>query len=371
MITDFYTGAPVPPEDLMFRDEFIAELWKKLEKEHVLLTAPRRTGKTSVMNHMLDRPKDGYIVVSQNVQDFADPSQLFETIIENFYEEHPHFLRDLVGKGWKQLGKIYEVVKGQFKEVEAGGVKLALRESAPDWRVNWKHYADELLERIRKTDKKVLIILDELPDMLLNMKAVDPQKAREFMAWFRRIRETPPPHKDTIRWLVGGSINLVGTLDDLGGIDLINNLSQERLPVFTPEEVEEFVMKMLEERSVKFQPEVPSLVEKHLGRPIPIFLQMATQELYRRWKCQQKELTATDVEAVFDELITGSGAHDKLQHYYSRIQRYYEKPRDDLARRILSLVSKSGHNGLTRKAIKADFEAAIGTTMDQHERDQL
>jgi hypothetical protein len=50
-MTDFYTGSPVDPNELWFRDEFIDRLWEVLRGEHVVLAAPRRTGKTSVMDH--------------------------------------------------------------------------------------------------------------------------------------------------------------------------------------------------------------------------------------------------------------------------------------------------------------------------------
>lgn len=50
-IPEFYTGAPVDPVDLRFREEFLAELWETLRTRHLVLTAARRTGKTSVMDH--------------------------------------------------------------------------------------------------------------------------------------------------------------------------------------------------------------------------------------------------------------------------------------------------------------------------------
>ena len=56
---EFYTGAPVDPVDLRFRGAFVAELWRTLRTGHVVLTAPRRTGKTSVMSwlrNQLDTP---------------------------------------------------------------------------------------------------------------------------------------------------------------------------------------------------------------------------------------------------------------------------------------------------------------------------
>ena len=37
---EFYTGAPVDPVDLRFRDGFLAELWETLRTGHVVLTAP-------------------------------------------------------------------------------------------------------------------------------------------------------------------------------------------------------------------------------------------------------------------------------------------------------------------------------------------
>ena len=60
---EFYTGEPVEPSDLWFRDQFIDQIWEKLGRQHVLISAPRRTGKTSVMNHLANTPREGYLVV--------------------------------------------------------------------------------------------------------------------------------------------------------------------------------------------------------------------------------------------------------------------------------------------------------------------
>ena len=57
---EFYTGAPVDPVDLRFRGAFVAELWGTLRAGHAVLTAPRRTGKTSVMDYLRDLPESGF-----------------------------------------------------------------------------------------------------------------------------------------------------------------------------------------------------------------------------------------------------------------------------------------------------------------------
>jgi hypothetical protein len=372
-VRDFYTGAVVAPPDLWFREPFIDQIWEKLKTEHVLITAPRRTGKTSIMNHLLEKPQDGFIVVYQNVQDLKHPSDLFQTILDNFHDKHPQFLKQLMATGWKLVSDSWKRLSKRVEELGAGGFKIALRESDPDWHRHWKQHAEDMLNQIRKTDRKVLIIVDELPDMLLNMKAGDIAEARDFMAWFRKQRETPTPDNDCVRWLLGGSINLAGTLDDLGGIDLINNISMEELPVLTSAEVHTFVREMLEQRQVPLHAGVPQRVAEKLGRPIPLFLQMVTQDLYRLWKKEQRKLDVTDVDAIFRTLIVSTAAQDKLQHYYSRIERYYCEPRRSAAYQVLSLISQSGPTGLARRALKAEFAATLDAAairLTSHESDK-
>ena len=356
---DFYTGAPVEEGDLWFRDPFIKQIWEKLRTQHVLITAPRRTGKTSVMYHLLNRPQGDYLVTYQNVQDFERPAQLFQTVIENFHEKHPQLLKQLASRGYQLLGKAWSSVMERLDNVEAGGVKIALREIDPNWDANWKRHAEDLLNQIRSVGKPVLLIVDELPDMILNMKPAHSAEAREFLAWFRTQRQDPPPGKDCIRWLCGGSINLAGTLDDLGRVDLINDLSVEELPVFTPDEVQEFVATMLTSRGVTLDDNVPMRMVEQLGRPIPFFMQLATQNLHRHWQKVQRKLVPNDVDTVFKELIVSPSAREQLQHYYSRIRTYYTEPRQTAAYQLLALISLSSPEGLSRNAVRQSFEPSL------------
>ena len=83
---EFYTGAPVDPVDLRFRAAFVAELWRTLRTGHAVLTAPRRAGKTSVMDSLRDHPENGFSVVSINVQDLIHPADFFQVLLDGFHE---------------------------------------------------------------------------------------------------------------------------------------------------------------------------------------------------------------------------------------------------------------------------------------------
>ena len=365
---EFYTGAPVDPVDLRFRAAFVAELWRTLRTGHVVLTAPRRTGKTSVMDYLRDHPENGFSVVSINVQDLTHPADFFQVLLDGFHDAHPDFVRDRLAAGWELVSGVL----GSIDEVGVGSFKLALRGSDPDWRKNWRQHGDTFLTQSRNTGVPILFIIDEFPDMLLNLSREDGGLLREFLAWFRTQRQSPAPSRDSIRWLVGGSVNLAGTLDALGLVDLINDFGDVSLPPLTDGDIQAFVNEMLSGRDVPFGTDVPQRLIARLGRPIPLFMQMATHELYRLWKRERRTIAATDVDAVFDAMVVGSAARTRLQHFHSRIRQYYADPKRSIAYALLGQISVSD-SGLRRAALLQGTEQALmelGVTLPAHERRQ-
>ena len=368
-VPEFYVGSPVESVDLRFRGEFVAELWQSLRTGHVVLTAPRRTGKTSVMDYLRDHPENEFQVVSINVQDLTHPADFFLVLLDAFHDAHPDFLRDQLAAGWGLVSAAFDKVDS----VGAGGFKLALRGSDPDWRRNWRRHGDTFLVQARATGVRILFIIDEFPDMLLNLSRKDEGLLREFLAWLRTQRQKPSPSRDTIRWLVGGSVNLTGTLDALGMVDLINDLEDVSLPTLTDEDIQTFVADMLSGRSVPFDDDVPRRLVARLGRPIPYFMQIATQNLHRLWKREQRRLASTDVDAVFDEMVVASAARTQLQHYHSRIRQYYAEQAQSIAHTLLGQISASA-SGLTRATLMQETEralAGLGAGLPEHERRQL
>ena len=351
---EFYTGAPVDPVDLRFREAFLRELWQALRTGHVVLTAPRRTGKTSVMDHLRNHPENGFSVVSINVQDLTHPADFFQLLLDAFHDAHPDFVRDQLAAGWGLVGGVL----GKIDEIGVGGFKLALRQGDPDWPTNWRQHGDRFLTQARDTRVPILFIVDEFPDMLLNLAREDETLLRAFLAWFRTQRLNPAPARDSIRWLVGGSVNLAATLDALGLVDLINDLEDIPLPPLTDGDIEAFVKDMLGGRGVPFDEDVAQRLIARLGRPIPLFMQMATQDLYRSWKSEHRKIVATDVDAVFDALIVSSGARTRLQHFYSRIRQYYTDPNSSIARALLEQISVT-ESGLTRATLLQQTERLL------------
>lgn len=170
----------------------------------------------------------------------------------------------------------------RLEEIGFMDFKVKLRK-ATDWELDWKDIAQQLIEKVISVDEPVLFIIDELPDMLSAMAENSPDQLKDFLHQFRKIR-IDPKGSSKIRWLVGGSVNIRGTLDEQCLIKQINDLKTEILPTIQQEEVASFVSMMLDARKVRYDENLIARIYELLGEPIPYFLQLFTQELFRYWR---------------------------------------------------------------------------------------
>jgi uncharacterized protein len=366
---DFHIGSPIAPEDLWFREEFIAELWSVLNVDHVVLTAPRRTGKTTVMDHMAEYPQNSFSCVSVFVQDLDHPAEFLLTILDAFHDKYPNHSKKL----YEDAKGILKQIRNQIAEVEFASFKVGFRETHLDFREQWKSMGDEFFEQIRNKQIKVLFIVDEFPDLIVNMQKKFPELVRPFLAWYRGHCVKPQPRKDPIRWLLGGSVNLSSTLDAINCLDLINAFNTIDLPVLTHQQTMCFVNTMLSDRQVDFDEDIPAAVSERLGRPVPLFMQMVTQDLYRFWNRSNRKLLVTDVDQVFADLVLSSTARDKLQHFYSRIEMYYTEPSRSAAYALLVKLCVSQH-GVEKHRLKQEFLRILlahGIARPQFDSDRL
>ncbi len=343
MTIDFVVGSPVRENEFWFREEFIEDLRESLKHDNVLLTAPRRMGKTSVMYYLLDNPENETLAIHLNVEFVETPADFFINLIDAINEHQPDYVREYLSKSWKFLQKIWN----HFEEISFFDFKINLRK-AENWEKSWKERGRELIDHIENGKENILVIIDELPDMILNMKRTSPDELEAFLHYFRKVRLAP---KSRMRWLVGGSVNIRGTLESMGLIKLINDFKTEILPPFTPDEVRKFMIENLSKRKVEYHSGVVVRTLELLGEPIPFFLQLLTQELYRHWKrTGRNPVTTKTLDQVFNKSLLGEQAKDKLQHFYGRIRNYYPEELKEPAYLILDHISL-GKDGLSRKAL--------------------
>lgn len=342
--TDFVVGGVARNDDYYFHKEFIQDIWDSLQKDNVLLLAPRRTGKTSIMYHMLDHPENGYQVIHLNVEDLGRAKNFFIDLIDAINEHQPEYLKKLCSS-WSLIKKL----GARLEEIDYLDFKIKLRKSA-DWENNWQELAGQLAAKVVALNEPVLFIIDELPDLLTTMAGHSREELATFLHLFRKMRTDSRSNGKT-RWLTGGSVNIRGTLDELDLLKTINDLKVETLPKITEPEAAGFISMMLTDRNVRYDDSLIPRMCELLGDPIPFFLQLFTQELYRyRRRAKPAILTGQDADTVFRRALLGEAAHDKLQHYHSRIRIYYPDDEQEPAYTLLDALAGSG-DGISEQAL--------------------
>ncbi len=347
MATDLVLGGPVRGDDFCFRTEFLDDLWDSLRKNNILLVGPRRMGKTSVMYHLLDQPRNDCVVVYLNTEALTSPADFILQLIFALKENQPSYF-------FEQLGMIWGLYKNLIRHSRASEffeIRDVLRGEL-NWDEHWQDQASELFNGIKRINQKVIFMVDELPDMLLRIQKRSPEQFETFLHWFRIIRQTP---NACVQWLVAGSTNLIGTLDQTGHSKLINDFYHLDLPPFSYKEMENFTLKVFSEREVEFDAEVIPRVQALLGKAIPYFLQFMLKELATWSRHNEGQILTKDiVDQIFDQVLLGNRALGHLQHFYSRIGVYYPEMESEQAVDMLSFLSRS--QGETLKALFARYE---------------
>lgn len=357
--TDFIVGGVARNSDFYFRKSFVDDVLESLKKDNVLLLAPRRTGKTSVMYYLLDHCASKFKVIHLNVEDLESPVEFYLSLIDAINEHQPEYLKKL-SASWS----LFKNISSSLEEISFLDFKVKLK-TASNWEKDWKDIAQQLLERVINTNESVLFIIDELPDMLSAMGDKSKEELKIFLHHFKKLRTNPRATK--VRWLVGGSVNIKGTLDELRLINLINDLKPEPLPTITKQEMKAFVTMMLNDREVKYSKTMIPRMYELLGEPIPYFLQLFTQELFRFWRREKpKKLEVKHVDNVFQHTLLGEAAHDKLQHYHSRIKLYYPVEEQEIAYIFLDKLSLADE-GISEKALFTDYQKHLATQSESRE----
>ena len=89
------TGQAVIGEDLYGRESELELLWEKLEQgEHILMLAPRRVGKTSLMLELRREPRENWDVFYVDVEGAEDSVDCLAAIIATL-AENPKYRRGI------------------------------------------------------------------------------------------------------------------------------------------------------------------------------------------------------------------------------------------------------------------------------------
>ena len=354
------SGPVVRGADLYGRRGDVDALWRLVEASSVLLTGPRRHGKTSLQYALFDDPQPGWTVANVDVEYIDHPAEFLTTVAAELLRHQP--LQRTLTAAADLPSVLGRWLRAAISEVGAGvpdvaQVRLVLRDALPPID-SWPELAEQLLVQLGRIDGDLLIIVDEFPMMVDNMLDRSAPDGLRFLKWFRALRRRT--HEQGLRFLLGGSINILPRLEAMGCEALLNDLDIYRLRPFDSAVALSFVMALLDSEGAECEDGVAQQVVAVTGSGVPFYLQVLVGELLSEARRTGEPVRVDDVARIYALRVVGPENRHRFSHYHSRLREHYG-PYELGARVVLGALARA--DGSTPEALRhALFVADIDSS---------
>lgn len=290
------TGSPVEHDDFFDRPRDLARLKRELENgANLLLTAPRRVGKTSLVLRLCElERKAGRAAVFLNVEGCHDELAFAEKLVDALSESGLH------AEALSRVSLAFRKVRQAFSGMKVGaGIDLDMGEVEDPDHSTLGRALESIFRKIESSGTPVLIAIDEMPELLLAMGRQEhgTERVSRLLHWLRALRQT---HRQHVRWIFLGSIGLDSFVDDRNLRKAINDLTPLSLEALNADEADRFLTVLGESNGLPLTPDQRAEIIQRVGWPLPHHLQIVFHALVDAGATQSN---AVPVDAAFAQLL--------------------------------------------------------------------
>lgn len=325
-------GPPVTGDDFYGRTEELSRAIKYLDTNHSLvLSAPRRIGKTSFAKRLLEeKQSNGWKCIYIDLEGVRTQDEFLQILINKF--EISGIWTEAIGVAGGIVNRIFEGVKG------IGPVKFDF--SHPEKSENLYTTLSEVIDHTKDT----LIVIDELTLFLSTMDR-NPgtlQEAGFFLNWFRSLRQVSG---SKIRWIFCGSIGLHNFTRIRNLSMTINDLVTFDFDALSEQEARGLVKALADSEDIAVSDKTIEAFLEKLEWHIPYFIQLIFTNIKNNLGVNK-----TITSEMIDASIEGLAHTEELSTWSERLSEYNEH--EEGARLILKRLSQSGE-GLSKSQLQA------------------
>jgi uncharacterized protein len=304
------TGSAAEGNKYFNRKDVEDKLWHEItNNNHVLFLAPRRVGKSSIVMYMSLNNEASFSSKYENIQSDSSIQDFYFRMCKMTYEALNRIdkTKSWLSKWWNR----WSITSIGTDNVGIGKIELDYR----------KEFFD-MLEDLKQQKEKVVLFLDEFPDVVWNVfKENGTKDAETLLNDTRTLRQTQK-FKDVFIMVLLGSVGLTHIVKKITGrIDKVNDLHKEYLLALKPNQAKEFLDYLIKDATMQIDEETKNYLLDKIGHFIPHYIQLIVEEcddfLYEK---QQKNLSVADIDLAYKNLLK------KNQHFDdwdSRLSKYF------------------------------------------------
>jgi len=335
---NIHIGSPVWGSDFFDRKEIINKCWDTLNKSSIILSAPRRYGKSSLMLHLRDNPPKEFFPIYFELEDhFALNGFIYEFISKII--ENDKSVATKMKKILKPLMNIEEISFFEFKLK----LKKAI-EMEKDWEI-WKEKISRLILELvnNKKSKKLVFIFDEFPLMLynfINEGEMGQTDSVKLLQWLRKLRHESPFLENT-RFIFGGSIGIEKVISYLKATRTINDVERIDIGPFDSRAAKDFIKEIFKAKEIPVGDQVIQSIMDIVGTMIPIYLQIMIDSAIKESMNSGQPICPDLVKECYEKRVHGPEYKRYFEDYSERLWRYYSTKDAKAARRILRELARA------------------------------
>jgi hypothetical protein len=324
---------PVAQGKKYFRREDIEEkIWQELSQGNsVLFLAPRRVGKSSIVSFMAENPINGLFCKYEDIESDAS--------IQDFYQRMVRMIHDSLTTYGKSKEWFLAWWKG-WTITSFGSDKVGKENIA----VNYKEIFYDLLEALNENDEKVVLFLDEFPDVVLRL--YEKQGEDEAIQLLNDVRSLchDEKFKNTFVLVLLGSVGLAHIVKKITGRShKINQVHKVFLPPLEKEYAIAFLNFLIEGASMQIDDNAKEHLLDNIGNYIPFYIQLIIEECDEILKKENRPmLKPEDIDTAYEILLK---KNEYFQDWDERLSKYF-RDKYPFLNQVLARCADQGHLSL-------------------------
>ena len=347
---NFVIGSVATGSNYFDRNDIVEDIWNELEKGNsVLLAAPRRVGKTSIMQYMEKHPIENYRLIFQNIQGNNSADEFFERI----YTLLLNCLNTTTkAKSWFENFKNSMTIES----ISLNGIVFGTKKPT-----DFLKATNVLLIEINKIQgiENIILLLDELPEALFNInKKNKKEDALSILKHLRKWRQQPEMNKK-VKFVLAGSVGIHYVVDKIETRDTdLNDLNRVDCKPLSNKEAYKYIDWAVQGATVTYTPTLKKHLLEKIQYFVPYFINLLLDEINKQAKkTNNPKIITQDIDNAFDTVVKHS---DYFKDWKNRLQDYMPKEDFDFVNEILIHTAHKGHISLQEiydKAVKHDKTA--------------
>lgn len=305
------TGDAASGQRYLRREHINEYFWREVDKgNHILFVAPRRVGKSSIMQDLADNPPENYSCIYQNIEGVKSKSEFYNRLFDLILQ-----CASKTTKAKAFLNKC--LAKYDIEEITKSSIKLKGKA------IDYESEIRNLIPGLKDSKINTVIFLDEFAEVInkLNKQGFQ-QDAIDILHTLRELRSNIDFKHFTL--VYAGSIGLEFVINTIDRPKLINDLHRIKTDALTSDEADKLIAQITAGATIQLSAGTVDYLKTKINHLLPYYLQLMIEQvdLIGRQK-QQPDITDDVIDEAFEQVIQENKNFDdwliRLKDYHKDV----------------------------------------------------